>query len=346
MDDGDRDLVARVARAVGLGTTVGLLPATVRLRTRDGSWRDVDVTGAAPAGAAPAAVYGPGGGSGLVLHLRDVTDRSTSRRELERMAYTDYLTGLPNRARFMAALTEASTGCLLLIDLDGFKAVNDVAGHDAGDRLLCEVAEALRGAAREEDVVARLGGDEFAVLVRAGRDDATALAERLVVLLDRDHRPTAPDGSARGGLVLPVSGSVGVAELRAGGDPAEAVRRADLALRAAKAAGKNCVRTTGEALDGWSTGAPGWPGSCRTPLPTEGSRWSCSPSSVRTSVAWWGWRPWCAGGTRRWATSRRRSSSGWPRTRVSSCRWSAGSWTPPPPCSPRCSPRGTTCSSG
>jgi len=75
------------------------------------------------------------------------------------------------------------------------------------------------------------------------------LAERLVVLLDREHRPPAPDGSGRGGLVFAVSGSVGVAELHVGGDPTEAVRRADLALRAAKAAGKNCVRTTGEALD-------------------------------------------------------------------------------------------------
>src|ERR687889_1561277 len=169
------------------------------------------------------------------------------------MAYTDFLTGLPNRARFMAALGEVSTGtdpgCLLLVDLDGFKAVNDVAGHDEGDRLLCEVAETLRAAAREDDVVARLGGDEFAVLVRAGRDEATVLAERLVVLLDREPRPRAPEGSGRGGLVFPVSGGVGVAELHGGGDPAEAVRRADLALRAAKAAGKNCVRTTGEALD-------------------------------------------------------------------------------------------------
>ncbi|MGY1681250.1 putative bifunctional diguanylate cyclase/phosphodiesterase [Geodermatophilus sp. SYSU D01176] len=253
LDDGDRDLVARVAQAVRGGTTVGVLPATVRLRTRTGDRRDVDVTGAARAGAAPAGVSGPAARGGLVLHLRDVTDRSSSQRELERMAYTDFLTGLPNRARFMAALDEvsdgAAPGCLLLVDLDGFKAVNDVAGHDAGDRLLCEVAETLRAAAREDDVVARLGGDEFAVLVRAGRAEATVLAERLVVLLDRDHRPPAPDGSARGGLVLPISGSVGVAELRAGGDPAEAVRRADLALRAAKAAGKNCVRTTGEALD-------------------------------------------------------------------------------------------------
>ncbi|MGR6965655.1 putative bifunctional diguanylate cyclase/phosphodiesterase [Geodermatophilus sp. URMC 61] len=244
----DRPLLATVAQAVRNGATVGVLPATVRLGTRAGAWGEVELSGAART-----ALPGADGGEGLILHLRDVTDRRSSQRELERMAYTDFLTGLPNRARLTAALGEVSAGtgpgCLLLIDLDGFKAVNDVAGHDAGDRLLCEVAETLRAAAREGDVVARLGGDEFAVLVRAGRDEATVLAERLVVLLDREHRPPAPDGSGPGGLALPVSGSVGVAEVRVGGDPAEALRRADLALRTAKAAGKKCVRTTGEALD-------------------------------------------------------------------------------------------------
>ncbi|MGY1592636.1 putative bifunctional diguanylate cyclase/phosphodiesterase [Geodermatophilus sp. SYSU D00708] len=243
----DRDLVDRVRAAVGNRTGADGLPATVRLRTRDGAWRDVEVSGAARAGA------GSRSRDGLVLHLRDVTDRRSTQRELERLAYTDFLTGLPNRARFMAALdatrNAAEPGCVLLVDLDGFKAVNDVAGHDAGDRLLCEVADQLRTAAREEDLVARLGGDEFAVLVRAGRAEATALAERLVEVLDRDHRPVAPDGSAGSGPVFAVSGSVGVAELRPEDDAAESVRRADLALRMAKAAGKNCVRTSGEALD-------------------------------------------------------------------------------------------------
>ncbi|MGY1692585.1 putative bifunctional diguanylate cyclase/phosphodiesterase [Geodermatophilus sp. SYSU D01105] len=243
----DRDLVDRVRAAVGNRTGTDGLPATVRLRTREGAWRDVEVSGAARAGA------GTRSRDGLVLHLRDVTDRRSSQRELERLAYTDFLTGLPNRARFMAALDEALAtgrpGSVLLVDLDGFKAVNDVAGHDAGDRLLCEVAEQLRTAAREEDLVARLGGDEFAVLVRAGRAEATALAGRLVEVLDRDHRPVAPDGSAGSGPVFAVSGSVGVAELRSADDAAETVRRADLALRTAKAAGKNCVRTSGEALD-------------------------------------------------------------------------------------------------
>ncbi|MGY1824172.1 putative bifunctional diguanylate cyclase/phosphodiesterase [Geodermatophilus sp. SYSU D00079] len=240
---GDRGLLERVAVAVRAGEQPPELPATVRLHTQEGDWREVEVSGAARTG----------DDDGLVLHLRDVTDRTSAQRELERLAYTDFLTGLPNRARFMTALRTAlassAPGCLLLVDLDGFKAVNDVAGHDAGDRLLGEVADRLRAAAREGDVVARLGGDEFAVLVRAGREEATALAERLVLLLDRDHRPVTPRGSADGGLVFRVSGSVGVAVLRPGEEPAEAVRRADVALRAAKAAGKNCVRTSGASFD-------------------------------------------------------------------------------------------------
>ncbi|MGK5112102.1 putative bifunctional diguanylate cyclase/phosphodiesterase [Geodermatophilus sp. CPCC 205506] len=239
---GDRELLGRVAAAVRAGGQPVELPATLRLGTRDGDWRDVEVSGAARTG---------GEDDGLVLHLRDVSARGRTQRELERLAYTDFLTGLPNRARFMAALADQDTAqaCVLLIDLDGFKAVNDVAGHDAGDRLLCEVAESLRAAAREKDVVARLGGDEFAVLVRADRAEATALAERLVDLLDREHRPATPGGTTSQGPVFAVSGSVGLAELRPGTDPSEALRRADLALRTAKSDGKNCVRSSGEALD-------------------------------------------------------------------------------------------------
>ncbi|MFW3169436.1 putative bifunctional diguanylate cyclase/phosphodiesterase [Geodermatophilus sp. CPCC 206100] len=238
----DRALLDRVTAAVRGGAVPADLPATVRFGTRDRGWRDVEVSGAARTG---------GEDDGLVLHLRDVSALRRTQRELERLAYTDFLTGLPNRARLMADLAEPGSGpaCVLLIDLDGFKAVNDVAGHDAGDQLLVEVAQGLRAAAREDDLVARLGGDEFAVLVRADRQEATALAERLVELLDREHRPAGPGGAGARGPVFAVSGSVGLAELRPGTDPTETLRRADLALRTAKADGKNCVRTSGEALD-------------------------------------------------------------------------------------------------
>nr|WP_239521060.1 EAL domain-containing protein [Blastococcus saxobsidens] len=243
----DREVLARVVADVGAAQASA---PTVRLRTGDGEERDVEVAGAARAGVPGTALR-----EGLVLHLRDVTARRSNQRELERMAYTDYLTGLPNRARFMAALEEAlaratdgDPGCVLLVDLDGFKAVNDVAGHDAGDRLLVQVADQLRAGAREQDLVARLGGDEFALLVPGGPDEAMGLAERLVVALDRSFRASTPGDDGNGPLFA-VSGSIGLAEIDGSGNVPAVVRQADLALRAAKAAGKRCVRSSGEAID-------------------------------------------------------------------------------------------------
>jgi diguanylate cyclase (GGDEF)-like protein len=228
-----------------------------RLRLRDGSWRQFEtVRTASSAGFPGAAAPGSGGsGDGVVLHLRDVAGRRTAELELERLAYTDYLTGLPNRARLMSALATARTraaagerSCLLLLDLDGFKPVNDIAGHEAGDQLLVQVAARLRSTVRDGDLVGRLGGDEFAVLARDGLDEATALAERIVRDL-RTLSATAPAGGSAAGLLVDVSGSIGVTEVDAAEDVSATVRQADLALRAAKAAGKNCVRAAGQAMD-------------------------------------------------------------------------------------------------
>ncbi|WP_166534294.1 putative bifunctional diguanylate cyclase/phosphodiesterase [Blastococcus xanthinilyticus] len=249
VEPADRGVLDRVAAEVTTAVPAGL-PPTVRLRSRGGHWRDVEISGAARAGVPGTALR-----DGLVLHLRDVTERRTAQRELERMAFTDYLTGLPNRARFVAALDDArgraaagEPSCVLLVDLDGFKAVNDVAGHEAGDQLLVQVADQLRGGAREQDLVARLGGDEFALLVAGGIDEATGLAERLVAALDRTFRAPGPRGTGSGPRFA-VSGSIGVAGLDPADDPSATVRHADLALRAAKAAGKRCVRSSGEAID-------------------------------------------------------------------------------------------------
>jgi diguanylate cyclase (GGDEF)-like protein len=143
---------------------------------------------------------------------------------------------------------EGAPACVLLLDLDGFKAVNDVAGHDAGDLLLIEVADRLRATVRDRDLVSRLGGDEFAVVVRAGLDEATALAERIVTELAGVHR-SVPTPGADPDLVFDVSCSIGVTELHAADEVPATVRNADLALRAAKAAGKGCVRRHGETAD-------------------------------------------------------------------------------------------------
>ncbi|MCZ2850814.1 putative bifunctional diguanylate cyclase/phosphodiesterase [Modestobacter sp. VKM Ac-2978] len=228
-----------------------------RLRGKDGSWRSYETVRVLASGdlRRPDVTAPELGGGGLVLYLRHVDERRHSELELERMAYTDYLTGLPNRARLMAALAgarsraaEGEASCLLLLDLDGFKAVNDIAGHEAGDLLLTEVADRLRASVRDRDLVGRLGGDEFAVVVRADLDEATALGERIIAELAGVHR-SVPTPGADPDLVFDVSCSIGVTELAPADEVPATIRHADLALRAAKAAGKGRVRRHGETAD-------------------------------------------------------------------------------------------------
>jgi diguanylate cyclase (GGDEF)-like protein/PAS domain S-box-containing protein len=172
-----------------------------------------------------------------VVFLRDVTTRRRRERELERMAYTDHLTGLPNRVVLFQELGDAAAlpgrRCRLVVDLDGFKAVNDSVGHEAGDHLLVEVARRLNTVIRSGDLVARLGGDEFAVLVTGTLDESVEVAQRVVEALGMPHRA--------GDRTFAVGASVGVAVVGAGGGQL-AFRHADAALRRAKQAGKGCVR--------------------------------------------------------------------------------------------------------
>ena len=216
---GDRDRVRAELATGQAAVALHLTPA-------DGEPRELEVTHSEQ----------PGSGR-RVLHLRDVTTRRRRERELERMAYTDHLTGLPNRAMLfqeLSALTAADGDrCLLVLDLDGFKAVNDTAGHEAGDQLLVEVARRLQGLIRAEDLVARLGGDEFAVLVTGDADEAVEAAQRVVEWLARPYRV--------GGRTFVVGASVGLTRARPGGGQL-AFREADGALRAAKQAGKGCWR--------------------------------------------------------------------------------------------------------
>lgn len=164
-----------------------------------------------------------------------------SHGELREQAYTDVLTGLPNRQAFVEELErrfrqpEARVGALF-IDLDDFKIVNDSLGHAAGDQLLYIVAARLRAAVREGDLVARLGGDEFAVLVSCENDAAAAsvVADKVLAALDDD---VLLDGTR-----MTVDCSVGVAVAGAGVDSADdLLRDADFAMYMAKGRGKNCV---------------------------------------------------------------------------------------------------------
>jgi diguanylate cyclase (GGDEF)-like protein/PAS domain S-box-containing protein len=176
--------------------------------------------------------------TGVSVIARDITQRQQLEEQLVRQALHDPLTGLANRALFTDRLEHALvrgrrpgvTVAILVIDLDGFKDINDSLGHDAGDDLLMIAGMRLQGHARSGDTVARLGGDEFGVLLEditaaEAVRSAEALLEGLatpIVLRDRDHTPTA---------------SIGIA-IAAGEDAETLLRNADTAMYAAKRQGK------------------------------------------------------------------------------------------------------------
>ncbi|WP_445396286.1 putative bifunctional diguanylate cyclase/phosphodiesterase [Streptomyces sp. LE64] len=188
---------------------------------------------------------------GLLFNSRDVTERVRLQAQLQHSAEHDPLTGLPNRALFTRRVAGALGGrrsadrdpgtAVLFIDLDGFKAVNDTHGHQAGDALLVEAARRLQEAVRQGDTAARLGGDEFAALVVGGGDaDRSARERHLVELADR-LRIRLSQPYAIGGHDLKVAASIGIAFAEPGLGESELLRNADLAMYRAKAAGKGRV---------------------------------------------------------------------------------------------------------
>lgn len=182
--------------------------------------------------------------------VRDITQRKAAEREIERLAFYDPLTGLPNRRLLLDRLQHALSrsgrsaqfGALMFIDLDNFKNLNDTAGHGIGDELLKQVAQRLSTCLREGDTVARLGGDEFVVIlegVHEVRETAANQVETVVEnihsalmqpyrLGDREHRTTT---------------SIGVTLFR-GRDHSvdDLLQRADLAMYQAKSSGRNTFR--------------------------------------------------------------------------------------------------------
>lgn len=224
------------ALAETLMTPRALPPLEFRARHADGSWRYVEVVRNNRLNDASV--------GGVVITVRDITERKSLQERLEYQAFHDPLTDLPNRRLFMDRLGQALRRtrrkkdrrvALLFMDLDEFKSINDSSGHEAGDLLLVVVAERLKRYLRPEDTLARFGGDEFVVLIEdaASPGGAMRVAERIIKgFLD----PFVLEG--REVYARP---SIGIA---LGEDrtesPEDLVRKADTAMYRAKDEGSGC----------------------------------------------------------------------------------------------------------
>ncbi|MEU7872338.1 EAL domain-containing protein [Dactylosporangium sp. NPDC049140] len=223
----DHGPVTEALRAVLDGRQNVLVQA--RLRDGFGRWRDTESTVSDQRTAPEVA--------GLVVHVRDVGDRTQLQRTLDEVAWTDDQTGLANRRRFVAAAGEAChegrPGSLLVLELDRFESVADLHGPAVAGAVLIEAARRLRTATAPRDGAdglagfpARLGGTAFAVLVEAPLVHAFALATRLATALAEPfHLP---------GHTVHLTADVGVADLLGAGTAEEALRHADVARRRAR----------------------------------------------------------------------------------------------------------------
>lgn len=186
----------------------------------------------------------------------DITEQRAAIEAVRNLAFVDTLTQLPNRRFLLDRLRQGIAnsrrsgrhGALLFVDLDHFKMVNDMHGHDAGDQLLCEVGTRLRQSVREGDTVARLGGDEFVVMLEdlgdtsaEASEKAQHIAENVLAAL---NRPFILDGKA-----CHNTPSIGISGFSGADERAEdLLRRADEAMYRAKAGGRNRFATTPQAI--------------------------------------------------------------------------------------------------
>ena len=177
-----------------------------------------------------------------VVHVLPIGERKRAEQELQFLAEHDPLTGLRNRRSFAAELSSALTGAredqavsVLMIDLDGFKAINDSLGHSAGDAVIVGFAELLSETLRSSDVIGRLGGDEFvALLPHAGAEQATAVAEKILAATRERLGHTGPDG-----VTLTASIGAATSDPRAPVGDAALLAAADVAMYEAKQLGRD-----------------------------------------------------------------------------------------------------------
>ena len=244
-----RQLDARPRKLAVCGTMLLVLPA---LMSGYDIWDNAVVR--------PSDPIGPGSWVWLVfdglapifclLLLRTLDERNSAQEALRTLAATDPLTGLANRRGFFThapaslalARRQGRPACLMLIDLDRFKAINDACGHPAGDEVLRHAAAVLRGVLRASDLPVRWGGEEFAILLPAtGTVEAASIAERLRSELRR--KVAHPAG---GGAVVTASFGIALLDDAAGdGALAQAIRDADRAMYQAKQSGRDRVVVDG-----------------------------------------------------------------------------------------------------
>lgn len=177
---------------------------------------------------------------------QNITERKRAEAQIHQLAYFDTLTGLPNRRLLLDRLGHDLDQAkryhralaVMFLDLDGFKQVNDTHGHDIGDKLLQQIGSRLGDCIRKVDTVARTGGDEFVVVLPeiAKADDAIIVAEKII---DSVREPAVVDG-----LVLRISTSIGIAvyPVDSIGDVQDIMKKADIAMYAAKQDGRNRYR--------------------------------------------------------------------------------------------------------
>jgi diguanylate cyclase (GGDEF)-like protein len=212
------------------GRTAEALRLTCRVRAADGTWPPTEST---------ISRYMPAKddrAGRLLITTRDLSEQAALQRQVTHLTFHDGLTGLPNRAYFEERTREVLSRqpqdgrvAVLFVDIDGFTAVNDSAGHAAGDQVLAQAARRLRATVRVDDTVARWGGDEFAVLVENPAD-----AQAVVDLAERMLRVLSAEPYRVGSRGIMLTASVGVALIEDGQHAAELIRNGDVAMARAK----------------------------------------------------------------------------------------------------------------